>query len=189
MKGELRRQFLPNNTSWVAREKLRNLKHVTTIRDYVKEFMSLLLDIKGMSEEDKLFQFVSGLKPWAQVELRRQKVVDLNGAIVAAEALVDLPYEGNNRGKDKVDKKDKRKWDGDDDKSSTKKLNFQKSEKKWDSGCFICKGPHLARNCPKKERLSAIIMEEGDHDTSKDDDLSPRMGSMKLLDGDHTPKM
>ncbi|KAL2941436.1 Proteasome activator complex subunit 4 [Bienertia sinuspersici] len=79
--------------------------------------------------------------------------------------------------------------EGDDDKLSTKKLNFQKSEKKWDSGCFICKGPHLARNCPKKERLSAIIMEEGDHDTSKDDDLSPRMGSMKLLDGDHTPQM
>ncbi|KAL2925724.1 MAGUK p55 subfamily member 7 [Bienertia sinuspersici] len=143
MKGELRRHFLPNNTSWVAREKLRNLKHVTTIRDYVKEFMSLLLDIKGMSEEDKLFHFVSGLKPWAQIELRRQK--------------------GNNRGKDKADKKDKRKWEGNDDKSSTKKLSFQKLEKKWDSGSFICKGPHLARNCPKKERLSAIIMEEGDH--------------------------
>ncbi|KAL2941376.1 Eukaryotic translation initiation factor 3 subunit G [Bienertia sinuspersici] len=152
MKGELHRQFLPNNTSWVAREKLRNLKHVTTIRDYVKEFMSLLLDIKGMSEEDKL-----------------QQVVDLNGAIVALEALVDLPYEGNNRGKDKADKKDKRKWEGDDDRSSIKKPSFQKPEKKWDSGCFICKGPHLTRNCPKKERLSAIIMEEGDHDTSKDD--------------------
>ncbi|KAL2934734.1 MAGUK p55 subfamily member 7, partial [Bienertia sinuspersici] len=189
VKGELRRQFLPDNTSWVARENLRNLKHVMTIRDYVKEFMSLLLDIKGMFEEEKLFQFVTGLKPWAQVKLRRQKVVDLNGAIVAAEVLVDLRYEGNNRGKDKADKKDKCKWEGDDDKSSTKKLNFQKSEKKWESGCFICKGPHLARNCLKKERLSVIIMEEGDHDTSKDDDLSPRMGSNKLLVGDHTPQI
>lgn len=36
------------------------------IRDYVKAFSALMLEIKDMSEEDKLFHFFRGLKPWAQ---------------------------------------------------------------------------------------------------------------------------
>ena len=38
---------------------------------YVKEFSSLMLDIKTMTEEDKLFNFMSGPHEWAQTELRR----------------------------------------------------------------------------------------------------------------------
>uniref|UniRef100_A0A803M7W1 Succinate-semialdehyde dehydrogenase, mitochondrial n=1 Tax=Chenopodium quinoa TaxID=63459 RepID=A0A803M7W1_CHEQI len=52
----------------------------------------------------KLFQFISGLKPWAQTESRRQKVQDLNSAIIAAKALVDwkpLNVSDNKGGKDR----------------------------------------------------------------------------------------
>ncbi|XP_062075806.1 uncharacterized protein LOC133779926 [Humulus lupulus] len=73
LKKELKDQFLPCNTTWVARESLKKLKHMGTVRDYVKEFSSLLLNIKNMSEEDKLFNFLSGLQPWAQLELRMQE--------------------------------------------------------------------------------------------------------------------
>ena len=65
LKKELKDQFLPNNTAWVARESLKKIKHSGSVRDYVKEFSSLMLDIKNMSEEDKLFNFLSGLQPWA----------------------------------------------------------------------------------------------------------------------------
>ena len=34
----------------------------------------MTLDIKNMSEEDKLFNFVSRLQAWAQTKLRRLKV-------------------------------------------------------------------------------------------------------------------
>ena len=68
---------------------MKNLRQKGTVRDYVKEFNSLLLDIKNISDEDKLFNFVSGLKPWAQAELRRQNVKDLTTAIAAADGLVD----------------------------------------------------------------------------------------------------
>ncbi|KAL6321338.1 hypothetical protein AAG906_016393 [Vitis piasezkii] len=49
-------------------------RHIGSVRDYIKEFSSLMLDIKNMSEEDKLFNFMSGLQGWAQTELRRQGV-------------------------------------------------------------------------------------------------------------------
>ncbi|KAL0381193.1 UNVERIFIED_CONTAM: hypothetical protein Sangu_0183600 [Sesamum angustifolium] len=44
LKKELKDQFLPCNTSWLARESLRNLKHTGTVREFVKEFSSLMLD-------------------------------------------------------------------------------------------------------------------------------------------------
>ena len=36
LKKELKDQFLPFNSSWVARESLRRLKHTGTVREYVK---------------------------------------------------------------------------------------------------------------------------------------------------------
>ncbi|CAL9085565.1 unnamed protein product, partial [Musa textilis] len=66
LKRELRTQFLPENTEFVARRKLRQLHQTTSIRDYVKQFSALMLDIQDMSEKDKLFSFLDGLKPWVQ---------------------------------------------------------------------------------------------------------------------------
>lgn len=90
LKKEMKDQFLPCNASWVARDSLKRLKQSGTVRDYVKEFSSLMLDIQNMSEEDKLFNFMSGLQPWAQMELRRQNVKDLPSAFAAADGLVDF---------------------------------------------------------------------------------------------------
>ncbi|KAL0363843.1 UNVERIFIED_CONTAM: hypothetical protein Sangu_0481900 [Sesamum angustifolium] len=71
-------------------ESLQKLKHSGTVRDYVKEFSSLTLNIRDMSEEDKLFNFLSGLKTWAQTQLRPQGVKDLPSAIAAVDWLVDF---------------------------------------------------------------------------------------------------
>ena len=62
LKKELKDQFLPNIASWIAREDLRHLRQTAPVREYVKKFTSLLLDIRDMAEADKLFNFVSRLK-------------------------------------------------------------------------------------------------------------------------------
>ena len=31
------------------------------------------------------------------------------------------------------------------------------------SGCYICDGPHQARDCPRKEKFNAIIAKEGEN--------------------------
>ena len=102
---ELWDQFLPCNTSWLARDSLKKLKQTGSTRKYVKQFSSLLLDISNMSEEDKLFNFLSGLQPWAQTELRRQGVKDIPSAMAAAESLVDFrsaTLNADSKGKNKV---------------------------------------------------------------------------------------
>ena len=73
----------------MVRESLKNIKNTGSVKDYVKEFSSLILDIKDMSKVDKLFNFMSGLQKWAQIELRRQGVQDLPSAMAAADCLSD----------------------------------------------------------------------------------------------------
>ena len=82
--------FLPSNASWLARDKLKRLRQTGSVRDYIKEFTFVMLNIHNMSNEDKLHNFISGMQGWAQNELRRQNVKDLPGAIVVADLLVDF---------------------------------------------------------------------------------------------------
>lgn len=57
-KKELRAQFFPENVEFIARRKLRELKHMETIRVYVKQFSAIMLVIRDMSGKDKVFCFV-----------------------------------------------------------------------------------------------------------------------------------
>ncbi|PIN25087.1 hypothetical protein CDL12_02170 [Handroanthus impetiginosus] len=181
LKQELKEQFLPSNTSWLAREALRKLKHTGSVRDYVKEFSSLMLDIREMSEEDKLFNFMSGLQNWAQAELRRQGVKDLSSAIAAADRLLDFRGEPNPDRKKKDSGKEKGKVGkpGKKGKSWKDKGGETKGKKPADSqpvidmtrkGCYLCGGDHRMRDCPKRAKLNAMFAEKSDSDG---DDTAP----------------
>ena len=93
MKTEIKTQFFPENVASLARRQLRELKKIGTVRKYVKKFSGLMLDIKDMSEEDKLFYFLERLEPWARTELQRQRVQDLATAQTAAERLTGYATE------------------------------------------------------------------------------------------------
>lgn len=58
LKQQLKEQFLPNNLSWLTRKDLNKLKQDWLLRDYIKEFISLILNIKNIFEEDRLFNFM-----------------------------------------------------------------------------------------------------------------------------------
>ena len=60
-KADLKRQFYPENAEDEARGKLRCLTQKVSIRDYVKEFSGLLLEIPDIGEKDSLFSFMDGL--------------------------------------------------------------------------------------------------------------------------------
>ncbi|KAL3626938.1 hypothetical protein CASFOL_029249 [Castilleja foliolosa] len=184
MKTELKGQFLPQNASWVAREALRQLKHTGPVREYVKSFSSLMLDIRDMSEEDKVFNFVAGLQPWAQTELRRQAVNDLSGAMAAADRLNDysvvksVSSEGHDSEKGKYKKgggfqRDVERLEG------SGKSEGQSTVKPTSAGCFLCNGDHRMRNCPKRTKLSALMLELEREDSDCDD--VPLVNPIQLL--------
>ena len=74
----------------LAQQKLCELKHTDNIREYVKQFVGLMLDIRDMSEKDKVFCFIEGLKLWAKTKLYEQRVQDLTSTYTATERFFDL---------------------------------------------------------------------------------------------------
>ena len=142
-----------------------------SVREYIKEFTSVMLDIKNMSNEDKLHNFISGMQGWAQNELRRQKVKDLHGAIAAADSLVDFwmtrpltdvpSFSKTKKKNDKKGewKKDSRK-DGTNDKGKAQMKDGKDKPKNKDGnskGCWTCGGPRLAKSCPNREKENALL--------------------------------
>ena len=90
LKKELQTQFLPENVGFIVRRNLRNLRQTGSVQEYVKVFVALMLDLRDMSENDKLYQFMDGLQPWARNELSRRGVMELAVAQTMAERLEDF---------------------------------------------------------------------------------------------------
>ncbi|KAJ9689560.1 hypothetical protein PVL29_014977 [Vitis rotundifolia] len=186
-KREIKRQFYPEDVAYLARKNMRHLKHTGSIRDYVKEFSSLMLEIPNMTEEELLFNFMDNLQGWAEQELRRRGVQDLATAMAVAESLTDYKRGDSS----KVESlEDSHTTGGGDEASrdhyaprmgSGKTPNVREGKGKAERKeftpkikCFLCDGPHWARDCPKRKALSAMIEEMEQEDEA-------HMGSMQLL--------
>ena len=78
LKQELCSQFLSGNVEIIVRRKLRELRHTGSIHNYVRQFSGLMLDIRDMSETNKIFNFIMGLKPWVKTKLYEQRVQSLS---------------------------------------------------------------------------------------------------------------
>ncbi|KAL6340532.1 hypothetical protein AAG906_010440 [Vitis piasezkii] len=130
--------------------------HTGSIRDYVKEFSSLMLEIPNMTEEELLFNFLDNLQGWAEQELRRRGPCHGWGDEVSRDH--NAPKMGSGKmpnvqeGRGKAERKE-----------------FIPKIK-----CFLCDGPHWAQDCPKRKSLSAMIEEREQEDEA-------HMGSMQLL--------
>lgn len=176
-KVEFKRQFFLNNVLYEARCKLRELKQTGSIRDYVKEFTTLMLQIPNLNSDDFLFYFIDGLQNWAKQELQRRQVTDIDQAIVEAKSLMDFR---NDKGKGKDSRGSNVKGGGDHaksketyqkcpktqdaNKSDLKRLNSRQSnaERKAQAekkGCNICGGQHSFRNCPNLKCINAMVRE------------------------------
>ena len=83
-KKEIKRQFYLEDVAYLARKNMRRLEHTGSIRDYVKEFSSLMLRIPNMTEEELLFNFIDNLQGWTEQELRRRGIQELAITIVVA---------------------------------------------------------------------------------------------------------
>ncbi|KAF2308988.1 hypothetical protein GH714_027351 [Hevea brasiliensis] len=198
-KKELKKQFYPEHAADEARAKLRRLTQRGTIREYVKEFSEVLLEVPEYPDQELLFFFKDGLQAWARLEIERRGAQDLAAAITIAESLVeykkgDKPKAKDGKSKhggDKSGGKDshregpkegnaKKPWVGKKDYRDGKFKKNDKFHKPIERGplkCFLCDGPHRARECPKNAALDALVADK--------EDVQPRqegssMGSMQL---------
>ena len=185
-KREIKMQFYPEDLAYLERKNMKRLKHTGSIREYVKEFSMLMLEIPNMFEEELLFNFMDNLQSWAEQELRRHGVQDLATTMVVAESLVEYkrrdskpkPQSKGNHAKGGGDKGSQgypskegssKGPSGKDDKGKDKWKEFKPK-----TNCFLCDGPHWAHDCPKRKALNAMIEEN-----EKEGDA--HVGSLQLL--------
>ncbi|KAK3007263.1 hypothetical protein RJ639_015664 [Escallonia herrerae] len=93
---------------------LRWLRPKGNIREYVKEYLALMLKILEMSERQRLCFFIDGLQQWFATEFQRKEPHDLASAMVIVERLEDFkqrerPRSPRHKSKEEVAKGKKSK--------------------------------------------------------------------------------
>nr|XP_010933245.1 protein DDI1 homolog [Elaeis guineensis] len=146
-----------------------------------------------MSEKDKLFHFLEGLKPWAQQELQRRSIADLASAQAAVECLMDYLLSDHQRRKPTPNTFKNHKLSKGKAVINEKKRDFKMKDREIvrapKLGYFLCGGPHMVKNCPQKQALNALQATVQKSPTNLNDNSNdeeeqvegPRMGALRLL--------
>ena len=122
--------------------------------------------------------------------MRRRGVQDLSIAMAVAESLMDFrrgdssqakpPFKGSHaKGEgDRGYKNNNATIEGSKAASTSRegKSGDRRRDFKPKTNCFLCDGPHWARECPKRKVLSAMIERE-----TKQEGDDTHMGSIQLL--------
>ncbi|XP_070039368.1 uncharacterized protein [Nicotiana tomentosiformis] len=202
LKAAIRLQFFPENVEYNAQRKLQELHQTRSVRDYVWEFSALMLNIHGMGDKDKLFTFLEGLKPYARMELQRQRVDTLPKAIQAAgclgdyqvETRKDMPqqpvrggYKGgkpntggpSRSGGDRSATKSKAPSSG----STSTASNNNDRGRKPPAGCRHCGGSHWNNECPHAQMNAHQDFDDGTDDDVDDADQTEPVCAFNAIIG------
>ena len=156
---------------------MRKLAQHREVKENVREFSELMLQISYLGENEAFFSFMDGLKPWAKQELQRRGVKDFTKAMIVAESLIELKKSNSTKTKGKGGgNKDGQKKIGNGKPSAKGKSTKDREKKKERFVCFLCEGSHKARDCPKRNKLSAIAKKEDD----ESDKETHKLGSIIL---------
>ncbi|GJY64927.1 putative nucleotidyltransferase, ribonuclease H [Tanacetum coccineum] len=118
--ADFKKKFYPENAKNEAKSQFCKLKQSGTIRGYVKEFTTLVLEIPELSNQDSLFYVLDGLQGWAKTELERQGVQDLSTAIAHVVALIDF---STRRGSSKLKDRKVNQEKGEGEKNAQPKVD------------------------------------------------------------------
>jgi len=91
-KERLESEFVPRNSDYISRCKLRDLVNATNenLRQYVRAYSKLMLEVRHMHEMDRVWQFVMGLPTWAKRKLEENWPASLSEAITKVENFSDV---------------------------------------------------------------------------------------------------
>jgi len=78
--AKVRMEFIPQDSVARARDKLRALRQKTSVLAYLNEFRNIVMVIPGISDDEKLDKFVSGLKPEVILDVRKSRPADFESA-------------------------------------------------------------------------------------------------------------
>jgi dUTP pyrophosphatase len=149
---ELIKQFQKIDAEQTARTKLRHIRQITSVEQYIAEFTKLTYQISDLHEAEKCDRFKAGLKPKIQAELLRRNLpndlIQLQKAahtedvlLFNAERLLRPDFKKNS------DSRPKANQGGSNFKKPGGHRNFNAIDAK-ELTCFKCnKKGHISKDC------------------------------------------
>jgi len=192
-KEHLESEFVPRNFDYISRCKLRDLVNATNenLRQYVRAYSELMLEIRHMHELDRVCQFVMGLPTWAKRKLEESWPASLSKAITKVENFSDVGRSDKSRFKKDnkfLHKKPRHEgeWNrGQGSPTKDKPKSFQGSGFK-SKGSFVKKGAPFKGNQSKgdfgaKPKGACFNCNEVGHYSKNCPKSKPGSGSSKVL--------
>nr|VVW92636.1 unnamed protein product [Nymphaea colorata] len=158
---QLKGYFMPVDAERQTYRMVANLRQTGSLREYVRAYQKLMLDVPKMPEKDKLNWFIIGLQSWAQADVERSDPKTLEQAYVAAERLADTQRKSYTetfkpmRESDHNGKEQQRDGSGSSFQRQTGGRQFFRREYNGpprEVTCWVCGERHEARVCPKRVR-------------------------------------
>ncbi|KAL2252570.1 UNVERIFIED_CONTAM: hypothetical protein Sindi_0051700 [Sesamum indicum] len=152
---------------------LRKLEHTGSVQEYVKAFSALMLNIRDMSEADKQFTFMEGLKHLAVIAAERLAYFNLETqndrqATPSPEqsksngmrSFRNNFYRGG--GDQRLHAQNGSQGGSDRNKPQENRQGAPERRR----GCFFCDSPHGYRDYPKRRVLNALATTFADNASS-----------------------
>ena len=154
-KKAITEQFKYVNARKIARDKLAVIQQKKSVQEYATEYRSLLLEIPGMLEEEKVDRFIRGLKDYTRLETELRDPDSLSDAIKIAERhdSITLPYQ-----KKVIDPIKKAQTTVQDFGSTPIEIDSKKKPAWRNPICYLCdEAGHVVKNCPLKKQLKKSL--------------------------------
>lgn len=142
----LKKEFEPVNPVRVARRRLDEIRQRYSVQQYVKEFRDITQQIPGITNEELLHRFITGLKETVRRDVDKAEPNDLEGAIRLAEK-VDY-YEMKSKSRNDALRVERIGGATPMELGSIKEKQDNKEALKRKGACYTCrKIGHRAKDC------------------------------------------
>lgn len=127
-----------------------------------------MLQVSKMCDEYLFFYFVDGLQNWAKQELQRQGAGTVDEDIAIAESFTKYQRKRYAKDKEKNDSSSSAEEEMEVKKThfmakvykekSLSRSEYEEQKKTFvpNGVCYVCKGPHRAKDCSKPVSLFAV---------------------------------
>jgi hypothetical protein len=98
-KARLITRFTPITPEYAARARLTTLRQTSSVKDYAERYNLCMIELPHMDERDRIYRFITGLKPEIRVHVELSKPTTLEAAVEAAIQVDTLLWQSKKNGR------------------------------------------------------------------------------------------